>query len=108
MLIVPESADRFTTVGVDHVELAGLNALHPGVGIGNRAILDLVEVRQLRAVGVLLPVIGVLHGREVIVELPLLQLEGPGANQVLVAVVLAVQLGLSRHSQPAAGVQEAG
>ena len=94
--------------GVDDVELTGLEALNAAAAVRHRPVFDLVQVRQRIAVGIGLPVVGVLLGHELVVDLPILQLERPRADQVLVAVLGVVQLGLTHHAQPPVVVQGAG
>ena len=87
---------------------AGLDALDALGQLRLGPELDRVQVGQRLAVLALLPVVGVLLGGEVVVDLPLLLHERTGADQVLVAAFGVVQLGLPDDAQAAVVPQEAG
>jgi hypothetical protein len=70
--------------------------------------LSIVEVRQRLPGGVLAPVVGVLHDREVVVRDPVaLELERAGADHVLEAVLAVIEL-LLAHDAEAAVLVEVG
>ena len=83
------------------LELTALQTVQALLTVGHRLEGDLVEVRQLHAVLVLLPVVRVLHGGEVIVDDPLLEAERSGTDEVLGAVGARVELGLGDNPEPA-------
>ena len=94
--------------GLDQVDAAGLERLQPHVGVGDEPEHDRVEVGQLPAVGVLLPVSRVLDHSDVVARLELAHLEGPRPHRVEREVgTLVLDRRRRRHVADAAG-QEGG
>ena len=100
--------DGVAVLDVGGVVGAGRDAFDPLGLLSLGPKLDLVEVRQRLAVLAFLPVVGVLLGAEVVVDLPLGLHEGAGANQVLVAFLGVVQLRLPDDPEPSVAPQKAG
>jgi hypothetical protein len=93
---------------VKGVDLAGLEAVDALLLLDDRPELELVEVGELVAVGVGAPVVLVALERQVVVHLPLDELERPGADEVGGAVLGVVELRLGDHAEAAARVEERG
>ena len=68
---------------------------------------DLVEIGQTHAVGVLLPVVGVLLDHQLLVDRPVVELERPGTDEVAVAV-RAGELGRGDDEETTIDVEEPG
>ena len=101
-----QRVDLLCTRVVASSELTGLECVQAGLCVRVRLEGDRVQVRELVAVLVLAPVVGVLDHGELVVDLPLLELERAGADQVAVTGGRVVELGLAHHPEAARAVEE--